>query len=169
MNAQEVYAFHQTPASLAKDLLAHLTLEPTDRLLEPFKGEGAFYSAFPAANPKLWAEIEQGRDYKDVSGEFDWVITNPPFQIQITPEKRVNAFWPLLDYYSTRAQKGIAFLGNDRCLMSLTPTRLELLKSRGWHLQKVVVCSVKKWRGRYYFVVFTKEPCAAFDYLLASY
>ena len=152
---RETYLFHQTPKELAAALIAKLPISPEDRLYEPFKGEGAFYDSFPAANPRSWSELEQGRDYKDYDGEYDWVITNPPFKLD-TGTKRINAFWFLLDYYSQRAKKGIAFLGNDRCFSTLTPKRIALLESRGWGIKTIVVCNVKKWRGRYFLIVLMK-------------
>ena len=154
---EDTYLFHQTPSDLAKELLTHISIQPQDRLYEPFKGEGAFYNNFPAVNQKEWSEITQGRDYKDFEGEYDWVITNPPFRLE-TDGKRVNAFWFLLDYFTRKAKKGIAFLGNDSCFCTLTPKRMKILEDRGWGITKVVVCSVKKWRGRYFFIVLEKKP-----------
>ena len=165
---RETYLFHQTPAECAKDLIAFLDIAPTDILYEPFKGEGAFYNNFPTANPKLWAELEQGVDYRDVSGAYDWVITNPPFKLD-TGKKQVNSFYFLLDYFLQRANKGVAFLGNDACLATLTPKRLNEIHRRGWYLSKIVVCNIKKWRGRYFFVVFTKTPNNFYNFLLTSY
>ena len=168
MDAQQAYLFHQTPEELAKALLAKLPIQPTDRLYEPFKGEGAFYNNFPIANPKDWSEITQGRDYKDYTGTYDWVITNPPFRLENDTGKRENAFWKLLNYYTERAEKGIAFLGNDACFCTLTPKRMHILRQRGWGITKVVVCGIKKWRGRYFFLVFQKQA-GAFDYCQGLY
>jgi len=165
---KETYDLHQTPRELAKDLLKFVPLVEGDRVVEPFKGEGAFYDVFPASVSKDWAELEQGKDYKELTGEYDWVITNPPFQLE-TGKKRVNSFWFLLDYYTQRAKKGIAFLGNDRCFSTLTPRRQALLKERGWRMTKVVVCSVKKWRGRYFFFVLQKEGQGFMEYLPTNY
>lgn len=163
----DAYFFHQTPVDLAKDLISQIPLEPTDCILEPFKGEGAFYNSFPPENPKLWAELEEGIDYTAIQDPYDWVITNPPFQLD-TNGKRVNSFWYLLDYYTQRAKKGIAFLANDRCFCSLTPKRMKLLQERGWGITKLIVCSVKKWRGRYFFIMLEKKP-SFFNYLLSNY
>jgi hypothetical protein len=162
------YYLHQTPADLARDLVATLDFAPTDVLCEPFKGEGAFFNAFPAANPTLWAELEEGRDYTSIEEPFDWVITNPPFCLD-TSGKRINAFWQLLDYYTQRSRKGIALLANDTCFCTLTPRRMEILKDRGWAIHKVIVCSVKKWRGRYFFMVFKREPTPFFTHLQNNY
>ena len=158
LTADETYVFHQTPAACAAALVAHIPVEQGDILVEPFRGEGAFFNAFPSTGAQhLWAEERQGRDYKDISGEYDWVITNPPFRLEMAG-KRVNTFWFLLDYYSQRARKGIAFLGNDACFGTLTPKRVAVLEQRGWGLTKLVVASIKKWRGRYYFFILEKKP-----------
>ena len=99
---KEVYQFHQTPKECAKDLIAFVPLVEGDIVVEPFKGEGAFYDAFPNFVLKDWAELEQGKDYTALTN-YDWVITNPPFRLDFNG-KRVNSFWYLLDYYTTRAK-----------------------------------------------------------------
>lgn len=168
MNPQEAYLFHQTPLALAKELVKFVPLDPNDSLCEPFKGEGAFYNHFPPGHPTDWAEIQQGKDFKDLSGTYDWVISNPPFRLQ-EGTQRVNSFWFLLDYFSRKVRKGIAFLGNQDCFGTLTPKRLVLLEARGLFLTKLVVCTVKKWRGRYYFMVFEKRNPQFLSYLEQSF
>jgi len=96
----ETYFFHQTPELLAKDLIGFVPLVDDDKVLEPFKGEGAFYNNFPNNVIKEWCEIKEGRDYINYNGDIDWVITNPPFKLN-----DVNAFWPLIDYYSKKVNK----------------------------------------------------------------
>ena len=168
MDDRETYLLHQTPIELCRDLIKYVQMQETDRLYEPFKGEGGFYNSFPAANPKDWSEIQQGRDFKDYVGEYDWVITNPPFRLQ-HEEGRINSFWYLLDYYTSRAKKGVAFLGNDRCFSALTPRRMEILKQKGWCINKIVVCAVRKWRGRYFFIILEKKPSDFYTSLLTNY
>lgn len=168
MEKNDIYYFHQTPTELAKDLIEKLTIHPTDVLYEPFRGEGAFYNTFPEMNEKHWSEITEGRDYLQHTAEYDWVITNPPFRLE-TATKRINAFWFLLEYFSHHAKKGIAFLANDRCFGTLTPKRMKSLNDRGWFITKLVVCSIKKWRGRYYWFVLEKNPSVGFEYLLTNY
>ena len=163
----ETYLLHQTPSTCAIDLIGLLPLQPLDMVIEPFKGEGAFYNAFPDYVLKDWAEKEEGKDYTDISGEYDWVVTNPPYRVE-TGSRRINSFWFLLDYYSLRAKKGIAFLANDKCFQVLTPRRMMLLKERGWSITKIVVCSIKKWRGRYFFLILEKRE-GFVDFLLSNY
>jgi hypothetical protein len=162
------YLFHQTPEQLAKDLINILPIIPEDILFEPFKGEGAFFNSFPEQNTKLWTEIEEGRDFKEIPNGFDWVITNPPFKLD-TGNKRVNSFWYILDYFLDRTNKGIAFLGNDSCFSTLTPKRLQIIKNKGWSITKIVVCSIKKWRGRYFFIVLEKKESDLYNFLLPNY
>jgi len=53
-------------------------------------------------------------------------------------------------------------LGNDFCFSSLTPNRIKEINQKGWYLQKIIVCSIKKWRGRYFFIIFSKNPSNLF-------
>jgi hypothetical protein len=167
----ETYMFHQTPAELCQELINRVPLDTGDTILEPFAGENNFYDRFPSGCPKEWAEIRRGRDYKDVSGSYDWVITNPPFRLEQTNGRRVNSFYFLVDYYTSenRARKGVAFLANDSCFSTLTPRRLDLLKDKGWFLTRVITCNVKKWRGRYFFIIFEKSPTALFSWVTGSF
>ena len=172
MVKNDFYYLEQTPHILAKDLIASLDLGEGLNLLEPFKGEGAFYDQFPTNCFKDYAEIEEGRDYKTTNFHFqriDWVITNPPFRITDEKDKSVNSFYPLLDYYAERVSTGIAFLSNDKCFSTLTPVRLKALRDKGWFLSKVLVCAVKKWRGRYFWIVFTRTPSDTFRQLDGNY
>ena len=164
---RETYLLHQTPEELAKELITFCPLQAGDLVIEPFKGEGAFYNNFPSNVVKEWAELEQGRDYMTLT-ECDWVITNPPFRLD-TGTKRVNSFWLIVNHYSTIAKKGMAFLGNDNCFSALTPRRLQLLKDRGWYIQKIVVCAIRKWRGRYFFIIFQKQESPFYTALLTNY
>ena len=52
---------------------------PTGKVLEPCKGDGAFYNQFKG--DKDWCEIKEGKDFLDYNKKVDWIITNPPFSI----------------------------------------------------------------------------------------
>ena len=172
MVKDDFYYLEQTPVGLAKDLIAELPLEEGDKLFEPFRGEGAFYNSFPDGFAKDYAEIEEGRDYATTAlsfGRADWVITNPPFRIRDAKGKEANAFFPLLEHFSKITNKGIAFLSNDRCFSALTPVRLKRIHESGWYIQKIVVCAVKKWRGRYFWIVFGRNPSTLFKQLDSNY
>jgi len=164
----DTYFFHQTPSELATDLISTLPLTQDDILYEPFRGEGAFYNAFPETNYRLYTEITEGLDYRNMTEPYDWVITNPPFRLDRDDGKRTNAVWELCSYYADRANKGIAFLINTQCV--LTPIRFEYMRKKGFILTQLIMCSIKKWRGRYYWMVFEKketEPCM--KYLTKNY
>lgn len=146
------YYFHQTPRELTEKLIKYVDFQDDDIVLEPFKGEGAFYDVLPNNIVKHWCEIEEGVDYKDFDGKIDWVITNPPFKLD-----GKSVFFELLKYYSSRVNKGICFLGSDYCFCSLTPKRIKELNNEGLYLDKLIVTSIKKWRGRYFFMIFKKQ------------
>ena len=164
MSLSEEYYFHQTPVDLCKKLIAITPLENGDKVLEPFKGEGGFYDNLPNHINKDWCEITQGRDYKDYSGDIDWIVSNPPFKLD-----GKCAFWKLINYYTEHVKKGIALLGNEYCLSSLTPKRICELKKKGWYVNKIVCCSIKKWRGRYYYIILQRQSCDFFDYIEGNY
>ena len=151
----DTYLFHQTPPAVAAALVATLPVSEGDVWAEPFRGEGSFYNAFPEGVVKVWAELREGRDYTTLE-EMDWCVTNPPFRLE-TESGRVNAVWSLLDYYTKKARKGVAFLVNEYGFCTLTPPRIKILRARGWGLTALHVCAVPKWRGRYYFMVWEKD------------
>lgn len=165
----ETYHFHQTPEPLAIDLLKNIPFKENDVVFEPFKGEGAFYNNFPKNTTNLYTEKEEGSDFRDYNDlTFDWVISNPPFKLDENG-KRQNAFFNILDYFADKINEGIGFLGNDYCLSTLTPSRMKKLNNKGLYIHNIVVCSVKKWRGRYFFIIFKKQKSDVFTYLEKTY
>lgn len=165
----ETYYFHQTPELLCKELMKHIPLKDNDVVLEPFKGEGSFYNNFPDNVMKEWCEIQEGKDYQDYDKSVDWVISNPPFRLE-TKKGRVNSFFYLLNYFASRVNKGIAFLGNDSCFSTLTPKRLKELNDKyDLFIHDIVVCNIKKWRGRYFFIIFKKGKSDFYKYIQGNY
>ena len=53
--------------------------KPTGKILEPCKGDGAFYNQFDG--DKDWCEITKGKNFFEYDKRVDWIITNPPFSI----------------------------------------------------------------------------------------
>ena len=53
--------------------------KPVGTILEPCKGDGAFYNHFEGN--KDWCEIREGKDFFDYNKTVDWIITNPPFSV----------------------------------------------------------------------------------------
>ena len=165
----DIYDFHQTPKELAIDLMQFIPLIEGDRCYEPFAGKNAFYDAFPDFVSKDWTEITRGLDYKNYVGDYDWVITNPPFKIPNNKGVLKNGIYPLLLYFATKAKKGIAFLVSDYGFNSLTPVRISKMASLGFYLKSLTTCAIKEWRGRYYLMVWTKEPSNFLTCLTKTY
>lgn len=63
-----------TPDYLAAQIVEYF--KPTGKILEPCKGQGAFSNIIPNCD---WCELDLGRDFLQVSGKWDWIITNPPW------------------------------------------------------------------------------------------
>lgn len=164
----ETYFFHQTPPELCEKLIKFVDLEDGDMVHEPFRGEGGFYNCFPKNTIKTWTEIRENQCYLSHTEKVDWTITNPPFRIE-TGTKRVNSFFYLLQHFMKLSNKGVAFLANSNCWSAFTPKRVSEFNQEGWFIHKVVVCAVKKWSGRYYFIIFKKQPCALFEPLIGNY
>jgi len=146
----------ETPRPLARRLIRLVSWSDGDRFYEPFRGNGAFYDAMP--EPKDWAEISLGRDffkYKPFDGTCEHIISNPPFRTVING-RLSNAYISILERCMTIATKSIALLISHKIFNSLTPIRLEKYKRQGWVITKIHVVNVKKWFGRYYFIIFER-------------
>lgn len=67
-----------TPDDLARRIVEHF--RPRGRLLDPCRGNGAFYNAMLRySNDVDWCEIEEGRNFLAYRRPVDWIITNPPW------------------------------------------------------------------------------------------
>lgn len=65
-----------TPEWLAKEIIEHFS--PSGIILDPCRGEGAFYDNFNTET-KEWCELGEGVDFLDYNKKVDWIITNPPW------------------------------------------------------------------------------------------
>ena len=165
----DTYYLHQTPKSLAKKIIENIDWKNNENVVEPFKGEGAFYDQLPDYVNKSYAEIEEGIDFRGIDySDVDTIITNPPFRLE-TDNGRKNAFFDILMFFAKTKVKKIIFLCNDYCFGSLTPNRLLKLNNEGLYIHSLTTCSIKKWRGRYYVITFTREPNIFFNYFLENF
>ena len=168
MVKNDEYWFHQTPQKLAKDLIAQIDFSNINNIYEPFCGEGAFYKNFPDGIPKFKSEIEDGEDFKDFdiqANNIDTIITNPPFKLD-----GKNCFFQLIMYFfNYPCIKNVYFLCNDACFGSLTPSRRKVMEEEGIFINEITTCAVKKWKGRYYLVHFSRKKNDNFRYLLENY
>jgi len=65
-----------TPLPTAEQIVKHF--QPKGKILEPCCGTGNFLRAMPSAD---WCEIDKGKDFLEADGNWDWIITNPPYSI----------------------------------------------------------------------------------------
>lgn len=65
-----------TPDRIASDVVKHFN--PTGRILDPCRGDGAFTRQIPSAD---WCEIREGRDFFAWHDPVDWIVSNPPYSI----------------------------------------------------------------------------------------
>lgn len=68
-----------TPVETAKTIIGKFELY--GKVLDPFKGGGAFYDNLPEGIEKDWCEIDFGKDFFDYNQHVDWIISNPPYSI----------------------------------------------------------------------------------------
>jgi hypothetical protein len=75
-----------TPGCVAADIIRYFDAEYgiTGKVLDPFKGDGAFYGFFPclirgAKNIYAGYDIMEGHDFFADSRKYDWIISNPPY------------------------------------------------------------------------------------------
>ena len=65
-----------TPPAVAAGIVAHF--RPGGRMLDPCRGDGAFWRHMPGAD---WCEIQDGRDFFQWAEPVDWIISNPPYSV----------------------------------------------------------------------------------------
>lgn len=72
---------HFTKKDVAEKIIQ--ILAPSGIILEPFRGQGAFYDPllnYIGKEDRLkWCEISEGVDFLEFPSQVDWIITNPPF------------------------------------------------------------------------------------------
>lgn len=148
-----------TPPELAKSLVPLVPIRKTDSqadsLLDPFKGMGAFYDAFPDGHEKAYTEIDEGTDFfnliPDRPFQFHWLISNPPY----------SNLDDVLEHSCRVARVGFAYLLLGH---AITPKRLERVEELGFGLTKIHLCKVFKWYGISAFCVFEKGKKSIIEY-----
>ncbi|MHB8569666.1 MAG: hypothetical protein ACYC97_05640 [Metallibacterium sp.] len=140
--------FHYTKEEMVKGLINLISFDNFDTVLDAGSGKNKiWYNNIPNYCLPSECEIEDGVDFFEIKGKYDWIIGNPPFHLG----------WKFLEHACNISNKGIAFLGNLNFLNSCLPNRFELLKSKGFYLQKIHIVQDKRWFGRYYFLIFNKK------------
>ena len=148
--------FHYTNEQMVKDLISITPINGS--VLDAGSGKNKVWYK-NLAGEKYECELEDGNDFLLWDKPVDWVVGNPPF----------HQGWLFLDKASQVANKGIAFLGNLNFWNSCLPSRFELLSERGFYLNKLHIVQDKRWFGRYYFLIFTKEKSAFISWNKKNY
>jgi hypothetical protein len=65
-----------TPRHISKGIIDFL--KPKGNILDPCKGDGAFYDFLTNAD---YCEIQEGKDFFDYEKKVDWIIGNPPYSV----------------------------------------------------------------------------------------
>jgi tRNA G10 N-methylase Trm11 len=156
--------FIQTPAEVWTEILKRCPIRKEEIFYEPFAGQKSLYNQIET-NKKYYTEITEGLDVFDFSNnDITTIYTNPPFKVELTNKKGItkpkNCIYYFLEYFATHfvSLNRIGFLINTSCFQSLTPKRLEKLDELGFNIKKIIVMNIQKWYGRYYFVLFEKQP-----------
>jgi len=138
--------FHYTNEQMVKDLIAITPLSGS--VLDAGSGKNkVWYKNIPDELEKYECEIEDGVDFMDWDKKVNWIIGNPPFNIG----------WKFIEKSCEIAQTGIAVLGNINNFNQFTSLRLENMKEKGFTLKHIKIVADKRWFGRYYYLIFTKE------------
>lgn len=135
-------SFHYTNEQMVKDLISITPISGS--VLDAGSGKNKVWFN-NLKGEKYECEIEDGVDFLLWDKKVDWVVGNPPFDQQKAFLKKATEV----------ATTGIAFLGNINFWNGLTPKRLSEMS--GWYLKKIHIVSDKRWFGRYYYLIFTKE------------
>ena len=140
--------FYYTGVDMVSDLLFYTPIGVDDSVLDAGSGRNKVWFNALRNECKFECEIEDNCDYFTWEMPIDWVVGNPPF----------HESWKFFEKASHIARKGIAFLINNQAFNSWTPKRFEIFRERGFYLKKIIMVNDKRWFGRYYYMIFTKEP-----------
>lgn len=67
----------QTPRPLARAIVEHFSFEGP--YLDPCRGQGSFYDAFPANAERHWCEILEGKNFLEWTTPVSVCMSNPPW------------------------------------------------------------------------------------------
>jgi len=139
--------FHYTNEQMVKDLIISTSLSGS--ILDAGSGKNkVWYKNIPNGLEKYECEIEDGNDFMEWNKKVDWIIGNPPY----------HESWKFTEKALKIANNGIAWLVNNQALNShFTPKRLQIMNDYGFTLKSIKVVADKRWFGRYYYLIFTKE------------
>ena len=129
-----------TPPKVVDMMIDFCDYQPGQSVLEPARGKGAIYDKL--SEPKDYCEIEDGKDFFDYNKKVELVLTNPPYSL-------IDKF---LAHTYTLCDKFCFIIG----CYSLTPKRLETMKSNGFYVTKILLTQIPSWFQRSYIIVCQK-------------
>lgn len=156
-SAPKDISFHYTNEQMVKDLIAITPISGS--VLDAGSGKNKVWFN-NLSGEKYECEIQDGCDFlTQWDKRVDWIIGNPPFAGNEIDERgrHPNLIPQWIERASELANKGMAFLINHKVINFLTTARLERLKEKGFYLTKMHIVADKRWFGRYYYLIFTKE------------
>ena len=151
-----------TPEDISKNIISQLNINENDTVLEPFKGAGSFYNQFPNCK-KFYCEKAENINFFNWQDKVDWVVSNPPFKI-LVDNKPKNGLVLIIEHSIKITNKGFGFLVNHNLFNALTVRRLNLWKDQGFTITYIKVYEIKKWFGRYFFILFEKNKPGILDF-----
>ena len=151
-----------TPEDISKDIISNLNINKTDTVLEPFRGEGSFYNQLPDCK-KFYCEKDENINFFDWQDKVDWIVSNPPFKI-LVDDKPKNGLVPIIEHSLKITNKGFGYLVNHNLFNALTVRRLNLWKASGFTITYIKVYEIKKWFGRYFFILFEKDKSGILNF-----
>jgi len=140
----DVYITPQTLVHVHLDQLRNLGIQS---ILDPFRGSGAYYEAFPEFFPTAsrdWCEIEQNRDFFEYKGSPDAIVSNPPYSLI---EKVMNKCFEL-------KPRIISFL---LCAHNATPCRISRWNQMGYFVLHYTLTRVDRWFGISVLITLSNE------------
>jgi len=155
-NKDERTDVYITPESLVRLHLSLFHGMSHCKVLDPFRGSGAYFNLFNEYFPHSkyeWCEIEAGRDFFDYTGSPDVIVSNPPYSII---ERILDKCFELRPRY-------ISFLLQAH---NVTPHRIQKANANGYFVLDYTICRVSRWFGVSVIVTLSRdilENCIGFD------
>jgi len=131
-----------TPEPVAKLIIGMCDINPTDKVLDPCKGEGVFFNNYPECN-KNWCEITENKDFFKYNDKVDWIIGNPPFSL-----------WTKWLEHTAKITDNFCYIMG---IMNLTSKRIEKIKNAGFAITKIHFLKVRWWFGDSIVIVCQKN------------
>jgi transposase len=150
-----------TKKDMAADLIKRIPLASGDIVLDAGSGlSKVWYNALDKTKYGCFeCELLDGCDFLEWCIPVDWVIGNPPFKLG----------WKFIEKGMDIARKGIAFLFNFHGINALNPNRVQLMKKKGWYFSQIHIVTDRRWYGKYFFIIFTKQRKTHVSYNTSTY